>query len=33
MDCFSKNALCPGMHPSKNVLHPMTEISDQDAFF
>ena len=33
MDGFSKNALCPGMHRSKNALHPVGEILNQDAFF
>ena len=33
MDGLSKNALCPAMHRSKNALHPMEEISDQDVFF
>ena len=30
---FSKNALCPGMHLKKLVLHRMGEILDQKAFF
>ena len=33
MDGFCKNALCPGMHRSKNALHPMGQIADKDAFF
>ena len=32
MDGLSKNALCPRMHRSKNALHSMGEIADQDAF-
>ena len=32
MDGFSKNALFLEIRRSKNVLHPIAEISDQDAF-
>ena len=32
MDGLSKNSLCSGMNLSKNDLHPMGKILNQDAF-
>ena len=32
MDGLSKNALCPGMHGSKNAVHSIAENLEQNAF-